>query len=110
MNNENDAGYGKDDARLRQLLLAARPVVALPPRFRQEVWRRIERAEAPREAVTRFWLDALVGSLLGWRLLLAGTAGLMVVSGLAGALHGAAGARAAARAQYVASVAPQALR
>jgi hypothetical protein len=100
-----------DEARLRELLRAARPAPpALPLRFQEAVWRRIERGETTREAVGPLpWIDQLVERLLRPRLALAGIAALLLVSGLAGVLSGAAAARQAAQARYVSAVAPSAL-
>ena len=106
MKDENDTLTGSENGPLRGLLQAARPAPALPPRFRQEVWRRIERAEVAREAPSGSWLEALVGRLVRPRLLLASLAVLVVVSGTAGAVDRSRAARASARAQYLSAVAP----
>jgi hypothetical protein len=109
MNDKDDSG-GIIDERLRQALRGARLSPALPPRFQEDVWRRIERTKAPRSALPGAWLDALLGSLLRPGVLLAGAAVLVVVSGVAGALDGSVAAREAAKAHYIASVAPNTLR
>ena len=45
------------DARFGAVLRTARPSPSLPPRFQENVWRRIEDAEAP--AKSGSWLDGL---------------------------------------------------
>jgi len=110
MKTEPGTLVGNEDQPLRALLLSARPAPVLPPRFKQEVWRRIERAEVAREAPSVPWLEVLVGRLLRPRFLVAGLAALVVVSGTAGALERSIAARTAARAQYLAAVAPNSLR
>lgn len=109
INHDDNAGTTADQ-RLSQALRAARPSPALPPRFQQEVWRRIEASEAPRQVATTFWLDELLGWLLRPRILLAGAAALVVVSGAAGVLDGSVATRQAAKAHYLAAVAPNTLR
>lgn len=110
MKNARITSTEDDDQRLRKLLVAARPAVGLPPRFKQEVWRRIERTEASGQGTAGSWLEALLGRLLRPRILLAGAAALVIVSAAAGAVENSVATRAAARAQYIASVAPNTLR
>jgi len=58
----NDTGHQSDDPQLSSLLRQARTAPALPPRFQQNVWRRLEAPEpAPRSAS---WLDALASLVL----------------------------------------------
>lgn len=45
--------YPKNDEPLSKLLREWRPEISLPPRFQEQVWRRIERAEA--NAKLTFW-------------------------------------------------------
>jgi len=99
------------DEKLGALLRASRTSPALPPRFQENVWRRIEDAEAPvksGEVIT--WLDALVALLLRPRFAYATVAALMLGGILLGAHSGAQTARHDAEARYVASVAPNSLR
>jgi hypothetical protein len=97
-----------DDAEVSALLRQARVSPALPPRFQQNVWRRIEDAEAPAKPAS--WLDALAALILRPRLAIASIAILMLAGILLGANEGAQNARHDAQARYVASVAPDSLR
>jgi hypothetical protein len=106
----NETTLDADDTALRRLLRRSRVAPALPPRFQEGVWRRIETAAANRDAVARHWLDAVVNWLLRPKLALAGAAALMLLGAWMGVHEGAQGARQAAQARYVASVAPNALR
>ena len=100
-----------NDARLRELLTEARPAPALPPRFGEAVWRRIERAESPPSSAPALtWLDALTERWLRPKLVFAGLTALMLVSALAGAVTSAGSAREAAQERYLSAVAPQAIR
>ncbi len=95
-----------DDASLRRLLQASRPAPALPPRFQEGVWRRIERASAPAPGVTLGWLERWLQAALRPRLALAMLAVVLLGGGVAGAANGASQARELARLRYVASVSP----
>jgi hypothetical protein len=97
-----------EDARLSALLRAGRGSPGLPPRFQQNVWRRIEDAGAPAKSAS--WLDTLAGWLLRPRLALAAATVLLLVGALAGTLEGRQVARHDAQMNYLASVAPPALR
>jgi hypothetical protein len=95
-----------DDAQLRALLRESRPTPELPPGFENAVWRRIERAEAP----AADWLDALASWFLRPRRAFA-TAAAMLLLGLSlGIAQGASRANDLARARYLDSVSPPALR
>jgi hypothetical protein len=97
-----------EDTKLQELLRASRPTPSLPPRFQQNVWRRIEDAEAPAKPAS--WLDALADLILRPRFALA-TATILVLAGIfAGTLEGRQAARHEAQANYLASVAPHSLR
>ena len=96
------------DEKLGSLLRGSRTFPALPPRFQQNVWRRIEDAEAP--ARSESWLDALSALILRPRFALAAAAALVLVGSLAGALEGRQVARHDAQMNYLESVAPQAVR
>lgn len=97
------------DAKLTALLRKSRATpAALPPRFRENVWRRIEDAEAPARAES--WLDSLAALILRPRLALAVAAGLLVAGVLAGAMEGWEHARQDARMNYLAAVAPHSAR
>lgn len=96
------------DQNLTALLRESRVSPSLPPRFQQNVWRRIEDAEAPLQPVS--WLDALAALILRPRLAFASVAVLMLAGILLGVNEGAQHARHDAQDRYLASVAPQAVR
>ncbi len=96
------------DAPISALLRQARVSPGLPPRFQQNVWRRIEDAEAP--AKSESWLDALVALILRPRFAMAAAAVLLLAGVSAGTLDGRQVARHDAQMNYLASVAPQAGR
>jgi hypothetical protein len=100
-----------DDAKLRALLLESRPEPELPPGFQNAVWRRIERAEKHAPALSAAdWLDALAAWFLRPRRALA-TAAVMLLVGLSlGFAQGASHATELAKARYLDSVSPRALR
>ena len=97
-----------EDAKLAGLLRAARSSPSLPPRFEQNVWRRIESADAPDAPVS--WLDLLAGLILRPRLAVATVAVLMLAGIMLGTIEGAKVVRQDLQARYVASVAPASLR
>ena len=97
-----------DDAKLQDLLRGNRPAPELPPRFQQNVWRRIEEAAAPAKSAS--WLDALAALILRPRLAFASIAVLMLAGILFGANAGTQTARQDAQARYMAAVAPDSLR
>jgi hypothetical protein len=93
-----------DDARLAALLQQSRVCPALPPRFQQNVWQRLERAE--QTAAPNSWLDALAALILRPKLAFV-CAAVLVFTGVAfGAREGAQSARHDAQVRYVSSVAP----
>ena len=95
-----------DDGGLRALLRESRFAPELPPGFQAAVWRRIERAEAP----AADWLDALAAWFLRPRRAFA-TAAVMLLLGLSlGIARGANSANDLAKARYLDSVSPPALR
>ena len=95
-----------DDAKLRALLRESRLAPELPPGFQDAVWRRLERAEAP----AANWLDALAAWFLRPRLAFA-TATAMLLLGISlGIAQGASHADELAKARYLDSVSPPALR
>lgn len=97
-----------DDAALRALLKSSRPAPTLPPRFEEQVWRRIEAAAAPQEAAPR-WLTALAGWFLQPRLAVA--AAILVIAAGAGLGRATAQQQSlqTAQARYLAAVAPNSL-
>jgi hypothetical protein len=93
-----------DDAQISALLRQARVSPALPPRFQQSVWRRIEDADAPAKSPS--WLDALAALVLRPRFALAAAVVLLAAGILTGTAEGRHVARHEAEMSYVASVAP----
>ena len=97
-----------DAAKLSALLREARVSPALPSRFQQNVWRRIEDAEAPAKPAS--WLDALAALILRPRLALTASVVLLVAGIFLGIRQGEQAARQEAQAHYLAAVAPNSLR
>ena len=93
------------DPQLASLLREARPSPALPPRFQQNVWRRIEDAEAPANADS--WLDAFASLILRPRFALAAAAIVLLAGILVGTAEGRQMARHDAQMNYLASVMPR---
>jgi hypothetical protein len=108
MNKEN---INPADAKLGALLHESRIAPALPPRFQESVWRRIEDAAAPsRSFGSVAWLDTLAALMLRPRLAFASVAALALVGVLLGTYQGTQVARHDAQARYLAIVAPNLLR
>jgi hypothetical protein len=103
-----DNSQFNEDPQVSALLRQARVSPALPPRFQQSVWRRIEDAEAPAKSAT--WLDTLASFILRPRFAVAAATVLLLAGVLAGALQGREVARHDAQMNYLASVAPQSVR
>ena len=97
-----------DDTKLREVLRATRPSPSLPPRFQENVWRRIGDADAPVKSDS--WLDALAALVLRPRFALATATALLVAGALLGVREGGVAANQTAQQQYLAAVAPASLR
>ena len=97
-----------NDPQVSALLRESRVSPSLPPRFQQNVWRRIEDAEAPAQPAS--WLDALAALILRPRFAVAAAAVLLLAGVSAGTLEGRQAARLDAQMNYLAAVAPQAAR
>jgi hypothetical protein len=115
MNKENiipDPGSAEaGDEKLGAMLRASRTAPALPPRFQEGVWRRIEEADATGKSTGGIaWLDALVTLMLRPRLALATAAMLIIAGALLGVREGNQMAHQDAQARYLAAVAPHSLR
>lgn len=98
------------DGTLSSLLRESRSSPGLPPRFQENVWRRIEALEtrsAPDASVT--WIDAFAVWLMKPRFALAGVAVLLLSGVLLGSIEGTTQARQHAQERYLAAVAPAAL-
>ena len=96
------------DQNLTALLRENRPAPELPPRFRQNVWHRIEDAEVAAESES--WLAALATLILRPRFAVAMAVVLLLAGILAGTLDGRQLARHDAQLNYLAAVAPHAVR
>ena len=96
------------DTRFREVLRAARPSPSLPPRFQENVWRRIEDAEAP--AKSGSWLDTLAALVLRPRFAYVTVATLMMAGLLLGTFQDAQTVKHAEQTRYLAAVAPNSLR
>ena len=96
------------DTKFREVLRAARPSPSLPPRFQENVWRRIEEAEAPVKSGS--WLDALAALVLRPRFAYATVATLVLAGVLMGTYQGAQTVKQTEQARYLAVVAPNSLR
>ncbi|MGA2802469.1 MAG: hypothetical protein ABSE97_08910 [Verrucomicrobiota bacterium] len=108
MNKENT---NPADAKLGALLRESRIAPALPPRFQESVWRRIEDAVAPSISTGSVsWLDALAALTLRPRLAFATVAALALAGVLLGTYQGTQVARHDAQVRYLAVVAPNPLR
>ncbi|HEX4350439.1 MAG TPA: hypothetical protein VH251_08625 [Verrucomicrobiae bacterium] len=97
-----------DDPQLGALLRQGRVSPGLPPRFQQNVWRRIEDAEAP--AKSESWLDALANLIMRPRFAVAAAVVVLLAGILTGTMEGRQMARHDAQMNYLASVAPQSVR
>lgn len=99
-----------DDTKLRSVLREARVAPPLPPRFQDNVWRRIADTEAGKATDSPNWLEAAIAFVLRPRFALAAAAALVVAGALIGVHDGSQLARHDAQARYLASVAPNSLR
>ncbi|MCW5551466.1 MAG: hypothetical protein KIS67_04790 [Verrucomicrobiae bacterium] len=106
----NKTDLHPEDARLNALLRESRLAPALPPRFQEGVWCRIERAEAQSSANGNSWLDALILKVFRPRLAFSAVAALVLAGAMLGVREGVNTARHDAQARYLATVAPSLLR
>ena len=98
-----------DDAKLNSLLRGSRVAPQLPPRFQENVWRRIADVEADHKAEAPGWIEAVIALVARPRLAFAAIAALVVAGALIGVRDGSQLARRDAQARYLASVAPNSL-
>ena len=106
----NATNLNPEDAKLRALLSESHPTPSLPPRFQENVWRRIERAEVPRTATARAgWLDAVATWILRPQLAFVVAAILVLLGVGLGWNNGQQLAQADAQNRYLEAVAPSAL-
>lgn len=87
---------------LHTLLRDSRPRPELPPRFRENVWRRIEQPGSRGQSSN--WVETLAGLLLKPRFAIATVAVVLLTGTLAGSMNGQAQALHAAQERYVATV------
>ncbi|MFO1458540.1 MAG: hypothetical protein U1G08_03960 [Verrucomicrobiota bacterium] len=102
----NSPDASPEDSRLRGLLRDSHPQPPLPPRFQEEVWRRIDRsapAESPGWASA--WEHWLRDRFLRASVAVA-VAAAVVAGAWTGLLHGESQSKAAERGRYLASVDP----
>jgi hypothetical protein len=100
-----------EEDKLGVLLRESRATPSLPPRFQENVWRRIETADAASVPVGKGnWLDAITVWIFRPRLAVAVAAALVLAGIGLGWNSGEQLARQDARARYVAAVAPNSLR
>ena len=105
-----EPSFKSDEERLSGLLREVRATPSLPPRFQENVWRRIEGAERREVSVAGTWLEWVTSWILRPQLALV-TAGVLVLAGIGfGWSSGEQLARQDAQARYVAAVAPNPLR
>jgi len=97
MNEQTNA----NDARLSALLRAARPAPALPPRFQDNVWQRIQAVPAPVPAASG--LETLAAWILRPRHALTAAALLLLAGAMLGAHEGSLAVRQDAQARYLAN-------
>ena len=100
-----------EDMKLSTLLRASRASPSLPPRFQEEVWRRIEESDAlARPASGSGWLDSLATLVLRPRFAFTTAVMLIIAGALFGAQVGSQAARREAQERYITAVAPNVLR
>jgi len=100
-----------DDAKLRVLLGESRCEPELPPGFPNAVWRRIERADQPApDLPAADWIDSIAAWFLRPRRAFALAAAMLVLGLSLGIAESASHATDLAKARYLNSVSPPALR
>ncbi len=96
-----------DDANLRVLLQQAHPATALPPRFQEDVWRRLDRAQPPRAATApRPWLEWIFPGVRHPAYAAVGAGLLMLAGTVWGTEAGTDQLRRAEQVRYLAAVSP----
>jgi hypothetical protein len=97
-----DPGAG----RLTSLLRETRPARGLPLRFKENVWRRIEKADSNSARIEeQSWIMAIAARVLKPSFAFSTAAVLLAAGILLGSLDGAAQARHEAQERYLAAVA-----
>jgi len=99
-----------EDLKLSERLRSARPAPALPPRFGEHVWRRIETtSDLAQPANTPNWLESLARLILRPRVAFATAAVLVIAGALLGSRDNPDFAHKNAQTRYVAAVVPHVL-
>jgi hypothetical protein len=106
----NDSQPAPEETKFQELLRSARPTAEFPPRFQENVWRRIEHAETSRARISTGWLDALAAWVLRPQLAFAVAAVIIFTGAGLGWSRGERLAQNEAQARYVSAVAPSLLR
>lgn len=101
----NTPNQNPADGKLSSLIRETRPAPGLPPRFQENVWKRIEHKEQAAPALN--WIEALAALVVKPRFALATVCALVVVGVTLGSLDGTAHARHDAQERYLAAVAMQ---
>jgi hypothetical protein len=99
-----------EDPKLSSLLRESRVTPTLPPRFQENVWRRIEGAEVHSGVGAPSRLDVLLAWIFRPRLAFAAMTALVLAGAFLGVRDGTQLARQEAQAHYIAAVAPNTLR
>ncbi|HTH47464.1 MAG TPA: hypothetical protein VMB21_08140 [Candidatus Limnocylindria bacterium] len=103
----NPPDSNPDDPALRALLRGAHPAPALPPRFQEGVWQRLQRAERKAEAASSpGWLEQFVRRVLRPAYATVGLAAVMLAGTWFGIRAGDGQADRTERTRYVAAVSP----
>jgi len=90
------------DGTLGSLLRESRPAPGLPPRFQENVWKRIEHKEQAAPVLS--WVETLAALILRPRFALAAACALVLVGVTLGSLDGTSHARQDAQERYLAAV------
>jgi hypothetical protein len=96
-----------DDPTLRALLREAHPRPALPPRFQEGVWQRLDRAGRGREeSASTTWIEALVRGMFRPVYATLGLVAVMFAGVWLGVRDGETRLHRAEKARYVVAVSP----
>lgn len=93
------------DMPLRRALQEAHPAPALPPRFQESVWQRIERSGAS-VAPRQDWLSRLAGLVIRPQFITAGLGVILLAGVLLGIAQSGKPVEEVSRARYLAKVDP----
>jgi hypothetical protein len=103
----NSTNPNAEEPKLTTLLREAHPAPALPPRFQEGVWQRLERAEhLTKTAPPLGWLEQFLRSVLRPAYATAGLTAVMLAGTWLGIRDGDGQAYRAEQTRYVAAVSP----